>query len=56
LHEEIICHRGIHGQKKNSQEPGSEAKIADYRYDDSKRKNIPSAVLAAQAADAGGDV
>jgi len=43
-------------RKKYSQESGSEAKIADYRYDDSMCKNIPLAGLAAQAADAGGDV
>ncbi len=35
-------------RKKKSEEPVSDARIADYRYDDSKRKNIPPAGLAAQ--------
>jgi adenine-specific DNA-methyltransferase len=34
--------------RKKTEEPAGEAKIADYRYDDSKRKNIPPAGLAAQ--------
>lgn len=34
--------------RKKTNEPAGEAKIADYRYDDSKRKNIPPAGLAAQ--------
>jgi hypothetical protein len=32
-------------RRKRTDEPASEAKIADYRYDDSKRKNIPPAGL-----------
>jgi adenine-specific DNA-methyltransferase len=35
-------------RRKKADEPVSDARIADYRYDDSKRKNIPPAGLAAQ--------
>lgn len=35
-------------RRKKIDEPVEDARIADYRYDDSKRKNIPPAGLAAQ--------
>ena len=35
-------------RKKTTDDVVTDARIADYRYDDSKRKNIPPAGLAAQ--------